>query len=121
MIKSRKDKKYLQVRGNLIRLVFMATITKESLAHLAKLVRLELSDKEIEKFVNDLGNILNYFKELQAVDTTGVELMTGGTNLINIMRNDVIKNDRIGEQKNVIDAFPDKEKGYLRTPGVFSS
>lgn len=96
----------------------MAAITKESLANLAKLARLELTDVEIEKFVKDLGDILNYFKELQAVDTTGVEPMTGGTILTNVMREDAFQSQNAQELKSVSDAFPDKERGYLRTPKV---
>ena len=35
-------------------------ITKEEVKHVAKLARLELTDSEIEKYSEQLGNILTY-------------------------------------------------------------
>lgn len=97
----------------------MAEITKESLAHLAHLARLELSPEESVKFVHDLGNILNYFKELSAVDTSDVSPMTGGTSLKNVMREDAIDACSPQEHENIVKAFPDTKDNYLKTPAVF--
>ena len=58
-----------------------SSITKQELEHLAELARIELDPKEEDKLLKDLGNILDYFKELQALDTTNVAPMTGGTDL----------------------------------------
>src|SRR3972149_3584350 len=67
----------------------MAEITQKSLEHLADLARIELSESETDKFLKDLGNILNYFKELESLDTKDVAPMTGGTALKNVMREDM--------------------------------
>jgi aspartyl/glutamyl-tRNA(Asn/Gln) amidotransferase C subunit len=96
----------------------MAEITKKSLAHLADLARLELSEKEGEKFLGDLEKILNHFEELQEVNTENVQPMAGGMESKNVLRED-------GETKSslkpdgVVEAFPEKEKHYLKTPPVF--
>ena len=93
------------------------TLDKKTLEHLAKLARIELDPKEEEKLLKDLGNILDYFKELQELDTANVPPMTGGTDLKNIFRED-------GERENTnrragVDAFPEKENGFLKIPPVF--
>ncbi|MGC9968147.1 MAG: Asp-tRNA(Asn)/Glu-tRNA(Gln) amidotransferase subunit GatC [Minisyncoccia bacterium] len=94
-----------------------AQLGKHELEHLAKLARIELDPKEEEKLLKDLGSILDYFKELQKLDTANVEPMTGGTDLRNVFRED-------GERENTnrgagTEAFPEKKDGYLKVPPVF--
>jgi len=92
-------------------------INKETLQHLAKLARLELDPKEEEKLREDLGKILDHFKELQALDTSSVVPMTGGTDLKNIFREDAERENT--NQKKGVDAFPETQNGYLKIPPVF--
>lgn len=92
-------------------------ISKHELEHLAKLARLELNPKEEEKLLKDLGEILNYFKELEKLDTTNVAPMTGGTDLKNSLRDD---NERENTNRGAgVEAFPEVERGYLKIPPVF--
>lgn len=98
-----------------------SAINKKELEHLAALARLELDPKEEEKLLTDLGAILEHFKELQALDTTNVEPMAGGTDLKNVFREDSIEN---GGPENTnrgagVDAFPESEDGFLKIPPVF--
>ena len=89
----------------------MAEINKELLEHLARLARIELDEKEEPKLLSDLVAILNYFKELEALDTTGVVPMDGGTQLKNVFREDEAKQP-----------FPDDvaTKEPLTVPAVFT-
>jgi aspartyl-tRNA(Asn)/glutamyl-tRNA(Gln) amidotransferase subunit C len=94
-----------------------SAINKKELEHLAKLARIELDPREEEKLLKDLSNILDHFKELQALDTAKVPPMTGGTDLANISRED-------GERENTnrgtgTEAFPEKKDGFLKVPPVF--
>lgn len=94
-----------------------SSLNKHDLEHLAKLARIELDPKEEEKLLKDLGSILDYFKELQALDTADVSPMTGGTDLRNVFRTD-------GERENTdqgagTEAFPEKKDGYLKVPPIF--
>ncbi len=95
------------------------TINKKSLEHLAELARLELSEKESEKFLTDLQKILDHFQELQAVNTDNVPPMTGGTNLKNVLREDEDRPSGFEHTHKIVEQFPEIEKGYLRTPPVF--
>lgn len=47
-------------------------ITREDVAHVARLARLDLAPDEVDGLVRDLGGILAYVEELSTVDTTGV-------------------------------------------------
>ena len=98
-----------------------STINKKELEHLASLARVELDPKEEEKLITDLGAILKHVNELQELDTTNVEPMTGGTDLKNIFREDGVDN---GGSENTnrgagVDAFPESQDGYLKIPPVF--
>jgi len=85
--------------------------------HLLELARIELSSQEKEKIISDLEKILDYVKQLQELDTTGVEPMTGGTSLQNICREDEIYEQKENDQlKN---SALDTEEGYFKVPPIF--
>ena len=97
------------------------SIGKKELEHLAQLSRIEIDPKEADKLVTDLGAILDHFKELQELDTANVPPMTGGTDLINVFREDAVEN---GGRENTnrgagVDAFPESKDGYNKVPPVF--
>lgn len=99
----------------------MSSIGKHELEHLARLARIELEPQEEEKLIEDLGNILDHFKELQSLDTADVPPMTGGTDLANVLREDDPEN---GGRENTnrgagIEAFPASKDGYNKVPPVF--
>ena len=49
-----------------------AGLTHEDVLRIAELARLELTRDEIELFARQLGDILKYVDQIQALDTTGV-------------------------------------------------
>ena len=92
-------------------------INKTELEHLAKLAHIELDPKEEEKLLKDLTEILDHFKELEELDTTGVIPMTGGTDLKNVLRDDT---EREGTDRGAgIESFPETKNGFLKVPPVF--
>ena len=92
-------------------------ISKHELEHLAELVRIALNPKEEGKLLKDLGAILDYFKELQELDTSNVPPMTGGTDLRDVLRADAERENT--NQGFGIEAFPGSQNGYLKIPPVF--
>ncbi len=51
----------------------MATISRKDVERTAALALLEFDEAETERMTRDLGRILAYADQLQAVDTTGIE------------------------------------------------
>ena len=96
----------------------MSHIAKKELEHLAELARIELHEHEKEKLLKDLEKILAHFDELKEVNTDEVIPITGGTDLRNVVREDIVRDDRLKPHESV-DAFPEKEGGYLKVPHVF--
>jgi len=52
-------------------------ITITEIEHVAWLARLQLSPDEVQRFRRELGTILTYMHLLDAIDTTGVEILPG--------------------------------------------
>lgn len=96
--------------------IIMADLNKKTLERLAELARIELKAGEEAKLLKNLQEILDYFQELQTVNTDGVQPLTGGTDRKNIFREDKNTTDDTG--KGVAN-FPENQDGYLRVPPVF--
>ncbi|MEK7521120.1 MAG: Asp-tRNA(Asn)/Glu-tRNA(Gln) amidotransferase subunit GatC [Patescibacteria group bacterium] len=98
-------------------------ITGEILAKTAELARFNLSEKEEEELLADLGKILEYFGELKELNTESVEPMAGGTEEKNVFRADERRERdekaREKERENIVAAFPEKEERFLKVPPVF--
>ena len=92
-------------------------INKKILHHLAALARFELSPREEERLRKDLQGILEHFTELEALDTSNVPTITGGTRLVNAFREDEARENT--NRGKGTEAFPETENGYLKVPPVF--
>ena len=64
------------------------TIDRGLVERIAKVARLELTQDEIEKFTGQLKVILEAFRELDDVDTEGVEPSFHPQELSNVLRED---------------------------------
>jgi aspartyl-tRNA(Asn)/glutamyl-tRNA(Gln) amidotransferase subunit C len=59
--------------------------------YVSNLARIELSEKEKEKFRGQLGDVLKYFEKLQEVDVDGVEPTAHAFPRYNVWDNDLAK------------------------------
>ncbi len=94
-----------------------SNITEKEIKHIANLARLELDDKDIEKFKRELDAILSYFQELQALDTEGVE-PTAHAVSIPLPR----REDKIGQsikREEILDHAPLSKDGFFVVDKVF--
>lgn len=68
----------------------MADLTRDDILKLAQLARISLTDEEVEEFAGEFNAILNYVKQLDAVDTDGLEPTSQVTGLTNVNRPDEV-------------------------------
>ena len=94
-------------------------LTKQEVEHIATLARLELTEKEKEKFAEQLSAILGYFKELQKVDLKKVEPTAQVTGLENVARPDVVKKCDAETMKKLIAAAPERIDNLVKVKAVF--
>ncbi len=64
-------------------------VTAKDVKHIANLSRLTVSDSEMDKFLEQFNQILNYADILQKVDTTGIEPSPYVIPINNVLREDV--------------------------------
>jgi aspartyl-tRNA(Asn)/glutamyl-tRNA(Gln) amidotransferase subunit C len=63
-------------------------LTADDVRSVAHLARLKLSDEEVERFTQQLGDVLTYVEQLNEVDTAAVEPMAHAIELSNVLRAD---------------------------------
>ncbi|WP_156689740.1 Asp-tRNA(Asn)/Glu-tRNA(Gln) amidotransferase subunit GatC [Mycobacterium sp. Marseille-P9652] len=66
----------------------MSQISRDEVAHLARLSRLALTDSELDSFAGQLDAILSHVSQVQAVDVTGVEATGNPLKDVNVTRPD---------------------------------
>jgi aspartyl-tRNA(Asn)/glutamyl-tRNA(Gln) amidotransferase subunit C len=91
-------------------------ITKQEVEHVAKLARLELSEREKERLTDQLSNILTYVETLNSIDTKGVDPTSHVLDIKNVMRDDVAKPSLTQEQ--ALANAPDKAAGHYKVPKI---
>ena len=111
----------MRINAKIIEVVVlnMALVDKKTLEHLADLARIKITAKEEDKLLKDLKKILDYFDELQEVNTEKTEPLVGGTSLFNETRDDQINKEWRANRKELIDSFPEKDDDFLKIPPVF--
>jgi aspartyl-tRNA(Asn)/glutamyl-tRNA(Gln) amidotransferase subunit C len=94
----------------------MDKLSKETIKYLAELARIKLKEQEENSLLKDLTKIINYFNELQTLDTFNVLPVNGGTNNLNVFREDEVKDTYKNQGK---ESFPKTKNGFLEIPSVF--
>jgi aspartyl-tRNA(Asn)/glutamyl-tRNA(Gln) amidotransferase subunit C len=67
----------------------VSQISRDQVAHLARLARLALTDDELDSYAGQLDAILGHVSRIQAVDVTGVEATDNPLKDVNVFRPDV--------------------------------
>ena len=96
----------------------MPTFSRSQVEAIAALAQLELEEAEIDLFAQQLGDILEYAKQVQNIDTTGVPPTASVLPSRDVERDDEIQPslDRPSALRNAPDAAP--ESGFFRVPKV---
>lgn len=91
-------------------------ISREDVAHVAKLARLEVNEEEQATFARQLSAILTYIDQLKQVDTAGVEPTATVLPTDNVFRDDVVRASLPREQ--ALANAPDQVDGFFRVPKI---
>jgi aspartyl-tRNA(Asn)/glutamyl-tRNA(Gln) amidotransferase subunit C len=68
----------------------MGKLTREDVLKLASLSRLALTEDELDEFVEEIGEILQYVEQLQSVEVEGLAPTNQVTGLTNVTRDDTV-------------------------------
>jgi aspartyl-tRNA(Asn)/glutamyl-tRNA(Gln) amidotransferase subunit C len=88
-------------------------ITPDTIKKVAHLARLGLTEEEIGRFAKELDAILEYVRQLQAVDTTGVEPTYQVTRLSDVTREDVVDQFPEEGRKKILNNAPRHDEEFV--------
>ena len=94
------------------------SITREEVAHLARLSRLALSADELDRFAGQLDVIIAAVARVQEVAADGIPPTSHAVPVTNVFRDDVIV-PPIGAEA-ALDQAPAAEQGRFRVPRILA-
>ena len=92
------------------------SITRDEVAHLARLSRLALSDAELDHLAPQLDQILSAVAQVQQVAAEGIPPTSHATGLVNVFRDDVEVPCLTPEQ--ALDQAPAVEQQRFKVPRI---
>lgn len=92
------------------------SLDKATVAHIAKLARIRVSEDELEPLAAELSGILKWIEQLNEVDTSGVEPMTSAVETTLRWRPDVVTDGNCRDK--VLANAPQHAGGFFAVPKV---
>ena len=92
------------------------SVDTATVAKIASLARLKLSEGELEAMVPELNSIIAWVEQLGEVDVTGIEPMTAVTPMRMKKREDVVTDG--GQSAVIVGNAPETEDGFFLVPKV---
>ena len=90
------------------------SISLEQIKHLAHLSRLDFTEEELKEMQGDMGKILDFVAQIDALDLSGIEPLTQMSDSANVMREDQTKG--MIEKEEALKNAPDANSDYFRVP-----
>ena len=90
--------------------------SSDQVRHLASLVRIELTDSEVEEFRSELAGILSHIDALSEIDTSGVPPTNNGADLLNVQDEDASRPAMPRDE--ILANAPQREEEYFRVHAV---
>lgn len=91
-------------------------ISKEEILHIANLADLNIADEEIEKYAENLQEILNFANIVNNAPVEGLDITIGANEKKNVFRKDEIK--VFEDNEALLQNAPSKELNMFKIPKV---
>lgn len=91
-------------------------INREEIIHIAKLANLSLTDEEIDKYTNDMQEILTFANTVNNVNTDNIDELASLEENYNVFRKDEVK--AFGNREELLKNAPSQEDGMFKIPKV---
>ena len=91
-------------------------INREEIIHIAKLANLSLTDEEIDKYTNDMEEILTFANTVNNVNTDNVDELASLDENYNVFRKDEVK--VFENREELLKNAPSQEDGMFKIPKV---
>ena len=91
-------------------------VSKEELLHIADLADLNIKDEEVDNYLENLQNILNFADVINNAKTEGLEETIGANENCNVFRKDEVK--EFENKEGLMQNAPEKERDMYKIPKV---
>ena len=91
-------------------------VSKEEILHIANLARLDLNENEVDKYIENLQDILNFANIVKNAPVEGLDITIGANEAKNIFRKDEIK--RFEDTESLLQNAETKEQNMFKIPKV---
>ena len=91
-------------------------ITRDDVAHVARLARLQLTESELDAFTPQLAAVLEHAADIEALDVSDIPPTAHPLPLVNVQRADVVVPSL--DRDEVLDQAPAAEAGLFRVPQI---
>ncbi len=94
------------------------SLSRDDVAGVAKLAKLQFSSEELDQFTDQLGRIVSFVDQLNQVDTEGVDTMAHPLDVESVVREDQLADslDRTDALKNA----PKQDGEFFLVPPVMA-
>ena len=93
-------------------------VSKEEILHIAKLANLKIKDEEIEEYIKNLQDILNFANIVNKAPIYGLETSAGAIDSYNVFRKDEIK--VFEDNKSLLQNAPEEKDNMFKIPKVLN-
>lgn len=94
----------------------MQEVSKEEILHIANLARLNLEEDEIEKYRENLQDILNFANVVNNAPVEGLDVTMGANEEKNVFRKDEI--NVFEDTESLLQNAPSQEQNMFKLPKV---
>lgn len=98
----------------------MVKLTAKDVKHVASLARLDLKKDEINKFKEQLSEVINFVESLREVDTSGIEPTSQTTGLENVTREDKASTANSLTQEQSLSGTEKVHNGYFVVDAILT-
>ncbi|MBI5419286.1 MAG: Asp-tRNA(Asn)/Glu-tRNA(Gln) amidotransferase subunit GatC [Deltaproteobacteria bacterium] len=91
-------------------------ITREEVLHVARLARLALSEGEVDRLKDQLGNILDYIRQIDSLDTRDIVPTSHAVEMGTPFRDDAVH--PFGDKEAILGNAPDRQDDFFRVPRI---
>jgi len=94
----------------------LMSLDSAAIRRIAKLARIRVDDSEVATLQSELNAILGYVEQLNEVDVTGIEPLSGGAQMAMRLRDDAVTDGNIANQ--ILANAPDRSDNFFAVPKV---
>ncbi|MCC5898567.1 MAG: Asp-tRNA(Asn)/Glu-tRNA(Gln) amidotransferase subunit GatC [Phormidium sp. GEM2.Bin31] len=94
----------------------MSQFNKDDVKKVAHLARLQLTEAEETQFAGQLNGILDYFQQLEELDTENVKPTAHAIDMRNITRRD--QQELYPYREDLLESAPDREDEFFKVPKI---